>query len=164
MGTRADEDRMIIDTAGFMHWPHDRIRGAMVSTSQVAEIERHAPEVYLLLGQLDVEISMPSEESLQQIAAIAAETGDLGGLSPVDLEVLALGLEHNREIATDDHRVQNVAEANNMAWRSVSGSGIRTKWRWKLRCLGCKREWQDSRLKDGEICGDCGSRVRLVRS
>ena len=58
---------------------------------------------------------MPSEESLQRIAVIAAETGDLGGLSPVDLEVLALGFEHNREIATDDHRVQNVAEANNMA-------------------------------------------------
>ncbi len=164
MGARVDGDRMIIDTAGFIHWPHDRIRGAMVSASQVAEIERHAPEVYLLLEQLDVEIAMPSEESLQLIAVIAAETGDLGGLSPVDLEVLALGLDYNREIATDDHRVQNVAEANNMAWRSVSGSGIRTKWRWKLRCLGCRREWQDSELEDGEICSDCGSRVRLVRS
>ena len=69
---------MIIDTAGFIHWPHDRIRGAMVSASQVAEIERHAPEVYLLLEQLDVVIAMPSEESLQRIAVIAAETGDLG--------------------------------------------------------------------------------------
>ena len=109
MGARVDGDRMIIDTAGFIHWPHDRIRGAMVSASQVTEIERHAPEVYLLLEQLDVEIAMPSEESLQRIAVIAAETGDLGGLSPVDLEVLALGLEHNREIATDDHRVQNLS-------------------------------------------------------
>ena len=78
MGARADGDRMIIDTAGFMYWPHDRIKGGMVSTSQVAEIERHAPEVYLLLGQLDVEIAMPSKESLQQITIIAAETGDLG--------------------------------------------------------------------------------------
>ena len=41
----------------------------------------------------------------------------------MDLDVLALGLEQDCEIATDDHRVQNVAEASGMAWTTVSGNG-----------------------------------------
>ena len=156
---------MIIDTAGFIHWPHDRIRGCTISSSQLREIERHAPATYLLLDQLDVRVATPSREGLKQIEEIAARTGDLGGLSPVDLDVLALGLEQDCEIATDDHRVQNVAEASGMAWITVSGNGISSNWTWKLKCVGCRREWGDLGPDPKiEECGDCGSKVRLVRS
>ena len=156
---------MIIDTAGFMYWPHDRIRGCTISSSQLVEIERHAPATYLLLDQLEIRIETPSRESLKQIEEVAARTGDLGGLSPVDLDVLALGLDHDCEIATDDHRVQNVAESIGMAWTTVSGSGISSNWTWKLKCVGCRREWGDSGpVPKKEVCGDCGSKVRLVRS
>ena len=155
--------RMIIDTAGFIHWPQTESEVAG-PVSQLRETE-HAPATYLLLDQLDVRVATPSREGLKQIEEIAARTGDLGGLSPVDLDVLALGLEQDCEIATDDHRVQNVAEASGMAWTTVSGNGISSNWTWKLKCVGCRREWGDLGPDPKiEECGDCGSKVRLVRS
>ena len=155
---------IVIDTAGFIHWPHDRLRGCIISVLQLPEIEKHAPNNFVLLDQLDVRVKSPEPDSLDAVLRMASTTGDLGGLSKVDLEVLALGHQLDCEIATDDHRMQNVASANGINWMPVSGAGISKTWLWRYICQGCKKEWSKGQgILDGGVCDVCGSDVRLLK-
>ena len=108
---------MIVDTAGFIHWPHERLRGCTVASSQMREIERHSPSIHLLMDQLEINILTPKDDDLRHIENLARSTGDITGLSPVDIDVLAVAIGAGGDIATDDHRVQNVAESAGITYQ-----------------------------------------------
>ena len=154
---------MIVDTAGFIHWPHERLRGCTIASSQLREIERHSPSNHLLIDQLEINILTPESDDLRHIENLARSTGDINGLSPVDIDVLAVAVRAGDDIATDDHRVQNVAESAGIAWVPVIGKGISEKWNWVRKCRGCGRIWPNEPGIVSDECSDCGSKIRLVR-
>ena len=154
---------MIVDTAGFIHWPQERLRGCTVASSQIKEIEKHSPGMHILLDQLEINILTPDNDDLKRIENLAKATGDINGLSPVDLDVLALAMSIDGGIATDDHRVQNVAESAGIYWIPVIGEGISEKWDWIMKCRGCGKIWPSEMDIVSRECDDCGSEIRLVR-
>ena len=154
---------MIVDTAGFIHWPHERLRGCTVASSQIREIERHSPSMHLLIEQLEINILTPGDDDLRHVENLARATGDINGLSPVDLDVLALAVGEGGNIATDDHRIQNVAESAGIPWIPVIGKGISEKWDWIRKCRGCGKTWPKIPDIISNECSDCGSEIRLVR-
>ena len=105
--------------------------------------------------------------AITRASDLAVTTGDMAGLSPVDLELLALTIERAATLVTDDYRLQNLCERGGLPWLSVTMEGISALWSWELRCTGCgavlpSPEGPNSSRELGE-CADCGSALRLSR-
>ena len=92
----------------------------------------------------------PSEDSLRKVIEAAEETGDLEVLSEADIELLALALELNATVVTNDFAVQNVAEKLGLEWEGI-GKSIRRFIQWEWYCPGCKRVYE--RKGKCEFCG-----------
>jgi len=103
---------------------------------------------------LGLRVAAPRAEFLKRVDDAAVRSGDAGVVSVTDRELLALALELDAELFTDDFAIQNVA----------AGVGVRVtpmmqrrakKIRWKYRCTGCGR-YSDH---DGE-CPVCGAEIK----
>nr|WP_256472441.1 nucleotide-binding protein [Methanocalculus sp. AMF5] len=93
----------------------------------------------------------PDSVSMSRVWEAAAETGDLAVLSETDASVLALALEVEGEVATDDFAIQNVAAALGIRVRPLLQRRAKRR-AWKMVCTGC------GRVADGEPdCPVCGS-------
>ena len=162
-----DSGPVVLDTAALLHWPPPRLAGGLVVDGQRAEVERWSPGWALLVEASGIRWSAPSAGSLEEADAVAARTGDLAGLSPVDRELLALALEHGARLVTDDHRLQNCCRAAGLEWEGVAGTGVRSTWRWELRCTGCRRRRSVRKEEAGATpaaCAVCGSPQKLVKA
>ena len=103
-----------------------------------------------------VRISSPSEGAVERIERKAEETGDMARLSHADISILALALELSATILSDDYSIQNIAKEFSISYKGINESGIKEIWRWKYRCTGCGRiydEWHDA-------CPVCGSPLK----
>ncbi|MCS5536674.1 MAG: hypothetical protein NZ770_01075, partial [Candidatus Poseidoniaceae archaeon] len=111
------------------------------------------------------EFMSPDEKSLLAAREAASKTGDLNGLSPVDIEVLALALDNQATLHTDDYRLQNIALNEGLEVKPVNTSGIGKVWRWQLRCTGCRATTDvDSKSENIPDCEICGSPQQLKKA
>jgi len=87
----------------------------------------------------------------------------------VDLEVLALAIDQNLPLVTDDYRMKNVARKAGIPVEGVLTKGGKKQWKWILRCIGCRAEEdvpsnaKQSKKDDVKICDRCGSPMKLKR-
>lgn len=114
--------------------------------------------LFQLLKQKGLQIRSPKKESRKRIVEIVKNHGEYSRLSDADCELLALALEVKNEksyqpvILTDDYAMQNIANALNISFQSLSQKGITKRFKWQSRCRGCGRI-VDSTMKDCPICG-----------
>ena len=90
----------------------------------------------------------------------------MSGISQTDLSLVALAHSKGAVLATDDYRMQNLAERLGMEWMPVVMDGISETWKWELRCIGCGTVFdspESPSLRKREIgeCVNCGSRLKL---
>jgi len=162
------EDRLVVDTSALLYWPLTELNGAIIVQSQVKELERHSPARAEMVEAVGVIISEPTVDSISSASMAAMETGDMGGLSVTDLHLVAMAYERNCVLVTDDYRMQNLSERMGVRWRSVDSDGISEFWIWRLKCVGCGREFDSPESPTnrkgilGE-CIDCGSDLKLKR-
>jgi rRNA maturation endonuclease Nob1 len=157
----------VLDTAALIAWPLERMRGSLVVPSQRAELSRISPDREIMLDAAALEWASPGSAAIARASGLATTTGDMAGLSPVDLELLALAIERAATLATDDYRLQNLCELGGVPWLSVTMEGISSLWSWELRCTGCgavlpSPDTPSSRRELGN-CSDCGSTLKLSR-
>ena len=108
-------------------------------------------------GRLDLwgdmlRVSDCSPESMEKVKEEARKSGDLGRLSPVDLTVIALGLDLNGVVYSDDYSIENVCSRLGIQYRPVGTGGIRKVEKWNYQCIGCKK-WYKERMDECPICG-----------
>ncbi len=156
----------VLDTAALLHLPLLSLRG-LVAHSQRHEVEALAPERLIEFEVAEIQWLSPSAESLSLATECARGTGDLAGLSPVDLDLLALAMESGLPLVTDDYRLQNCCKSAGLVYETVKTTGIDAQWEWKLVCSGCKVEL-DSRETDASdrkgshgSCDRCGAPLRM---
>lgn len=101
----------------------------------------------------------PRYGDLEDVRRAAKQTGDDAHLSPTDVDVLALALQLEATIVTDDYSIQNVAGRLGLKYRAAVLPGIRENVGWSFRCAGCSRYWPTER----DQCPVCGSKVRRYR-
>ncbi len=104
----------------------------------------------------------PVPERVAEVRAAAEGTGDIGRMSPADLESVALALELGAVLLTDDYSMQNTAAKLGVEWRGYQQEGISEERRWVYRCRGCNRRFGVDEGGKGE-CPVCGSGLRQVR-
>jgi UPF0271 protein len=108
-------------------------------------------------------ILSPSVESVQKIKKISTITGDIGRLSEVDIELLALALDIKKKkdkpiIVTDDYSIQNVSYELKIDYANISEPGITKKFIWITRCRGCGKRFKENITK----CPICGSETKKI--
>ena len=155
-----------LDTGALLAWPLVDLIGCLCVPGQVAEVMKHSPERAMLIQSQGPRFLSPSTAAIEQARASAIETGDLSGLAAVDLEILALAIEHGAELVTDDYRLQNVCTNFDHPWTGIIQDGIEDSWTWTLECRGCRRQHpalETKRKGDYGNCPECGAELRLKR-
>nr|MDO8099892.1 DNA-binding protein [Candidatus Njordarchaeota archaeon] len=115
-----------------------------------------------IVDEASIGIRAPNEMILRRVDQTAAEVGETS-LSRTDRSLAALALElkdtgYDPVLVTDDYALQNVAEILGLAYKSYIERGIRRRYRWKLVCPGCLREYRPSPAVN--VCSVCGSKLK----
>ena len=104
-----------------------------------------------LLG-VRIHVFSSGTESKAKVREVAEKTGDIGRLSPIDMDVLALAVEMKAPLISDDYSIQNVAKVLGIKCISMEQRGIKKVYYWKYKCRGCGKEY-DRHIKECLICG-----------
>ncbi len=112
-----------------------------------------------LLAGISIEIREPSSESGKRVKEAAEKTGDIGRVSSTDMDILALALDIDGVILTDDYSVQNLAKHLDLEFKAGVEKGIKKEFKWHWRCRGCGRYFDEEKVD----CPICGSDLRSVR-
>lgn len=124
----------------------------------IKELERHGDKRADLWGEL-LKVWDPSAASLKKVKEAASMSGDSTRVSPTDIEVIALALDLDAIIITDDYSIQNLAGYMGIPYRPAGFKGITRIIKWKWRCAGCRRVFD----KEVTECPVCGSELRSFR-
>ncbi|MFW9944778.1 MAG: NOB1 family endonuclease [Promethearchaeota archaeon] len=138
----------ILDAAAlFSQWTLQNPEGSLLTTPSVLNelVNRPSQERAQRLISTDrLRIEAPGTKHVQAVKKAAEHTGDLGVLSPVDTELIALALqekERNKKVTvvSTDLSVLNTAALLGI---SILDPGKRMKHlvRWRLRCPACGHE------------------------
>ncbi len=118
--------------------------------SVINEIKKGSLEKILEVA--DISICSPENEYIEKARVAAISTGDYSVLSATDIDVIALAIELNGVIVTDDYAIQNVAKYCGIEYTGGGISGIRKSIIWKYRCTGCHKIYSEP-IKTCPICG-----------
>ncbi|MCH7941341.1 MAG: nucleotide-binding protein [Thaumarchaeota archaeon] len=129
------------------------------TTSLIFDEIKHIKKNYDVIGTLmeakRLKISDPDAEFVDKIKVASKKTGDFNQLSKQDISVIALCLQMNGEIITDDFAISNVAKNLNLKVSPLMTSGINDVGNWIHYCLGCKKNFES-----GSECPLCGTRLK----
>ncbi len=149
---------MVLDSSAFFSMESLPDEEHACPPGVIRELENHGDPRLALWGDM-VRVSDCTGESMERVRDAAGRSGDLGRLSPVDLSVLALALDLDATIWSDDYSIQNVARIMGIGFRPVGMKGIQKVVRWNYQCIGCGK-WYKERMPD---CPICGSGMRACR-
>lgn len=117
----------------------------------VRELTKYKDPRLELWGDM-LRVSDCTQASIDRVMEFARKTGDSGRLSPVDVTVLALALDVNGTVLSDDYSIQNTARVMGIPCRGVGQTGIKKVEKWNYQCTGCKK-WYKEKQDDCPICG-----------
>lgn len=109
---------------------------------------------YEALLTTGLQVMAPDDASRKKVREASHLTGDSAVISGTDTDVLALALELDAGVMTDDFAVQNIAGKLGIPAIPVMQRKAR-QVRWKFRCSGCGLRAQGP----GE-CPVCGSEIK----
>ena len=125
------------------------------------EVQRHGMTLPLeALLATQVRVVTPAAAALERVRAASEDTGDAHRLSPTDRDLLALALQEEATLVSDDYSIQNLARTLGVPYEPVLTPGIRETWRWTYRCTGCGRMWPEWH----EECPVCGAALRTAHA
>jgi endoribonuclease Nob1 len=101
-----------------------------------------------------LKVLSPAGQTLSRVAEAAATSRDTGIISTTDAELLALALELDAMLYTDDFAIQNVATVLGVKTCPIQQRKAK-RIHWKYRCSGCGRYFDH----DGE-CMICGAAIK----
>jgi len=96
----------------------------------------------------------PTEESRKRVLSVARTTKDITVISGTDCDLLALALDLEADLYTDDFAIQNIAIVLKVKTVPILQRKARLV-HWKYRCSGCGRYAE----QDGE-CPVCGAAIK----
>lgn len=131
-----------------------------MTTSAVFEEVKHIKKSHAALDALidagNLAILDPDKKSIDRIVAAAKKTGDISKLSDADVSILALALEHDATLVSDDYAVANVASSLRVKVASSSGKGIKETRKYIAYCSACGKAFSSTQKE----CPICGSQLK----
>ncbi len=121
---------------------------------EIKHIKKSHNALEILLDSKRLIIKDPDNASEEKVIDVARKTGDLYSLSKEDISSIALSLELNTKLISDDFAVSNVAKQIDIEIIPLMTKGIKTVGKWIHYCPPCGI----SSSKD--ICPNCGNKLR----
>lgn len=159
---------LIIDTSAILSGKQFNFKNEQLITTTNMELEIKPGgrdyRNYIYLKEKCLIFKEPSKNSLKKIKDILKKTGEIDRLSLVDIEILAIALDENKQkgvdvlILTDDYSIQNVAAILKIKFRNINQNGISKKFKWINRCRGCGKKFKDNI----NLCPICGSDTKKI--
>jgi len=149
----------VLDTSGILRSDLDFSDSCYLITNgilQELESEHERIAVNAAIDRGLIEVKEPDGNSISKVKKTAGQSGDLEKLSENDISVLALALETDSSIVSDDYNIQNLARILGLKYERTAHPGIKKRVRWIKVCEGCGREGEDY------VCRVCGSRLRRI--
>ncbi|KAG2479676.1 MAG: Nucleotide binding protein [Nitrosopumilales archaeon] len=122
---------------------------------EIKHIKKNHDAIGTLMEAKRLKISDPDAEFVDKIKVASKKTGDFNQLSKQDISVIALCLQMNGEIITDDFAISNVAKNLNLKVSPLMTSGINDVGNWIHYCPGCKKNFES-----GSECPLCGTQLK----
>lgn len=148
----------ILDASAFYSGVPFRSDTEFYTTSMVYEEIKHIKKNQDAIGILQqtgrLKIMDPQGEQTVAAREAAKETGDYNELSPQDISVLALCLDLNGELLTDDFAISNVAKNLGIKISPIMTGGISDVGKWVYFCPGCHKNF-----RSGKECPLCGNKL-----
>ncbi|MDD1693270.1 MAG: nucleotide-binding protein [Methanoregula sp.] len=146
--------KVILDASVFFSDWHPE--GDLITTHSVCDELRdiRSKGTYEKLCAEGLVVMSPGSESLKRVTAAATTSRDASVISDTDRDLLALALELEAVLYTDDFALQNVAIVLGVQTHPISQRKAK-RVHWKYRCAGCGRYFNH----DGE-CPVCGAAVK----
>ncbi len=122
---------------------------------EIKHIKKSHDAVQTLIDLGRLKIVEPEEKYIKFILEESKNTGDLSELSKEDMSVLALCVQLNGELVTDDYTVSNVARHLNLKVIPIMTKGISRVLDSVYLCPACNKGFK--KMSD---CPICGSKLR----
>ncbi len=152
-------DFRILDASAFYAGVPFRSSNDCYTTSQVYDEIKHIKKNHDALGTLletnRLKIREPDAESTKAAVDAAKNTGDYQQLSKQDLSVIALCIELQGEIISDDFAISNVARNLGLKISPIMTQGIKDVGKWVHYCPGCR-----TNHSSGNECPICGTPLK----
>jgi endoribonuclease Nob1 len=123
---------------------------------EVKHIKRSHGAIEALLESNTLQIVNSDRKSIEKAVAAARKTGDYQKLSEADVSIVALALQLEIVLITNDYAVANVASTLKIPVKSVASKGISHTRRWITYCSACGRAFGPN----AKECRLCGNRLR----
>ena len=120
--------------------------------NEIKHIKKDHDAVQILIETRRLKISDPDHRFIITVNNAAKKSGDLPKLSQEDISIIALSLQLNAELITDDFAVSNVAKNLSIKVIPIMTSGIKKIVTWIYYCPGCKTDFSET-----TNCPNCGN-------
>ena len=152
-------DFRILDASAFYAGVPFRSSNDCYTTSHVYDEIKHIKKNHDALGTLletnRLKIREPDIESTNAAIKAAKDTGDFPQLSKQDISIIALCIEMNGEIISDDFAISNVAKNLGLKISPIMTQGIKDVGKWVHYCPGCR-----TNHTSGKECPMCGTPLK----
>ncbi|NIM25588.1 MAG: nucleotide-binding protein [Nitrososphaeria archaeon] len=122
---------------------------------EIKHIKKNHEALETLMETNRLKIRAPDEEFIQKAIEEAKKTGDYPQLSKQDLSILALAIQLDGQIISDDFAISNVAKNLGLKISPIMTQGISDVGKWIHYCPGCH-----SNHKSGKECPSCGTPLK----
>ena len=148
-------DFRILDASAFYAGVPFRSSDVYYTTSLAYDEIRHIKKNHDVLGTLletnRLKIREPDKKSTDAAIKAAKDTGDFPQLSKQDISIIALCIEMNGEIISDDFAISNVAKNLGLKISPIMTQGIKDVGKWIHYCPGCRTNHTNK--KECPMCG-----------
>jgi len=148
-------DFRILDASAFYAGVPFRSSDDYYTTSLAYDEIKHIKKNQDVLGTLletnRLKIREPDKESTEAAIKAAKDTGDFPQLSKQDISIIALCIETNGEIISDDFAISNVVKNLGLKISPIMTQGIKDVGKWVHYCPGCRTNHINK--KECPICG-----------
>ncbi|MEM0132328.1 MULTISPECIES: NOB1 family endonuclease [Acidiplasma] len=142
----------VIDTSAILSGKINIAAGNLIFPESVINEIQHGNIKYLIDSMENIRVYRPEEGYLNIVKEASKKTGDYNVLSSTDMDIIALALQFNAIIITDDYAIQNVASRLKIKYSGASINEIKREIRWLYRCTGCHKIYNED-IKECPVCG-----------
>jgi UPF0271 protein len=152
-------DFKILDASAFYAGVPFRSSDDCYTTSLVYDEIKHIKKNHDALGTLletnRLKIKEPNIKSTESAVKASKNTGDFPQLSKQDISIIALCIEMNGEIISDDFAISNVVKNLDLKVSPIMTKGIKDVGKWIHYCPGCR-----TNHPTGKECPACGTPLK----
>ena len=143
--------RFILDSSFFLSG-FQIPEGDLYTIPQVVDEVRPERKELLFSMAKGLSVITPSDPSIRTVEEASRGTGDIQRLSKTDIDLIALALEIEGVLLTDDYSMQNTAQVLGVCFKPLGQKGITRVETWYVRCRYCGK-YQTKEYPDCPICG-----------